>query len=122
MEKKDYLKFIGNNIRLARLKMGLTQETLAEKCDVSTNYISSLERGISSGSIPLIINICNILNITPNFLFNHSINMKKKLNDNIDMMDSEILLYYLKLDDKNKDFINKAITHLYDIQKNNYKK
>lgn len=122
MEKKNYLKFIGNNIRLARLNMGLTQETLAEKCDVSTNYISSLERGISSGSIPLIINICDILNITPNFLFNHSINMKKKLNDNIDMMDSEILLYYLKLDDKNKDFINKAIIHLYDIQKNNYKK
>ncbi len=116
MNKNKDLKYIGNNIQLARLKMGLTQENLAEKCDVSTNYISSLERGITSGSIPLIINICNILNITPNFLFNRVIDIEK-LNDNIDIIDPEILLYYSKLKSENKTFINQSTIHLYGMQK-----
>lgn len=36
-------KVIGNHIRIARLNKNLTQEQLAEKCDVSTKYISALE-------------------------------------------------------------------------------
>lgn len=116
MNKNKDLKYIGNNIQLARLKKGLTQESLAEKCNVSTNYISSLERGITSGSIPLIINICNILDVTPNFLFNRVIDTEK-LNDNIDIIDSEILLYYSKLKNENKTFINQSIIHLYGMQK-----
>lgn len=116
MNKDDELKFIGNNIQLARLKMGLTQETLAEKCNVSTNYISSLERGITSGSIPLIIDICNVLNVTPNFIFKHSID-SENLKDNIDIIDPELLIYYSKLKDENKTFVNQTIIHLYGMQK-----
>ncbi len=116
MNKNDELKFIGNNIQLARLKRGLTQETLAEKCNVSTNYISSLERGVTSGSIPLIIDICNILNVSPNFIFKHSIK-SEKLEDNIDIIDPELLIYYSKLKDENKTFVNQTIMHLYGMQK-----
>ena len=36
-------KIVGNHIRIARLNKGLTQEELAEACDVSTKYISALE-------------------------------------------------------------------------------
>ena len=115
-DKNDELKYIGNNIQLARLKMGFTQETLAEKCYVSTNYISSLERGITSGSIPLIIDICNILHITPNYIFNHSLKIEK-LNNNVDIIDPELLIYYSKLKDENKSFVNQTIVHLYGMQK-----
>ena len=63
MKNEASLKEIGNNIQIARLKKKLTQEALAEKCNVSAKYISAMERGISSGSISLIIDICNILTI-----------------------------------------------------------
>lgn len=36
-------KTIGNHIKIARLNKGLSQEQLAEKCDVSSKYISALE-------------------------------------------------------------------------------
>lgn len=116
MNKDEELKFIGNNIQLARLKMGLTQENLAEKCNVSTNYISSLERGVTSGSIPLIIDICNILHITPNYIFKHSIKSEKS-NDTVDIINPELLIYYSKLKDENKAFVNQTIIHLYGMQK-----
>lgn len=36
-------KTIGNHIKIARLNKGLSQEQLAENCDVSSKYISALE-------------------------------------------------------------------------------
>ena len=38
-------------------------------------------------------------------------------NNNIDIIDSEILLYYSKLKSENKTFINQSIIHLYGMQK-----
>ena len=37
------LKDFGTNIKVARLNKKMTQESLAEKCDVSVKYISNLE-------------------------------------------------------------------------------
>lgn len=116
MKKEEALKSIGYNIKLARLKKGLTQEVLAERCNVSTKYISALERGITSGSISLIIDICNILEITPNYIFNKSINIKNS-NDIINIFDSETLVSYTKLKDENKEFVSQTISHLYNMQK-----
>ncbi len=115
MKGKIALKSIGNNIQLARLKRGLTQETLAEKCDISTKYISALERGISAGSISLIIDICNILEISPNYIFKDVINTN--VNDSIDIIDKKTLIKYEKLKIENKNFINETISHLYNMQK-----
>ena len=111
MKGKIALKSIGNNIQLARLKRGLTQE----KCDISTKYISALERGISAGSISLIIDICNILEISPNYIFKDVINTN--VNDSIDIIDKKTLIKYEKLKIENKNFINETISHLYNMQK-----
>ena len=51
MKKSQILEEIGHNIQLARMNKGLTQEQLAEKCNVSTQYIGTIERGKASGSI-----------------------------------------------------------------------
>lgn len=114
MKSKNVLECIGNNIRNARLKKGLTQDILSEKCNVSTKYISAIERGTSAGSIPLIIDICNILDVTPNYIFDNVINNN---NNNISVLPDEITTIYLKLKDENKEFVNSTITHLYDMQK-----
>ena len=113
MKNTNSLKNIGNNIQIARLKMGLTQEALAEKCNVSTKYISAIERGISSGSISLIIDICNTLNVTPNYIFSNTI---KNSNDTINVFSNEISSIYLKLNCENKDFVENTIKHLYSMQ------
>ena len=113
MKNTKSLKNIGNNIQIARLKKGLTQEALSEKCNVSTKYISAIERGISSGSISLIIDICNVLDVTPNYVFNTTINNS---NDTVDVFSVETSSIYLKLKSDNKKFVENTIKHLYSMQ------
>ncbi len=113
MKNTKSLKNIGNNIQIARLKKGLTQEALSEKCNVSTKYISAIERGISSGSISLIIDICNALDVTPNYIFNTTINNS---NDTVDIFSAETSSIYLKLKSDNKKFVENTIKHLYSMQ------
>ncbi len=113
MKNTKSLKNIGNNIQIARLKKGLTQEALSEKCNVSTKYISAIERGISSGSISLIIDICNALDVTPNYVFNTTINNS---NDTVDVFSVETSSIYLKLKSDNKKFVENTIQHLYSMQ------
>lgn len=114
--RKEALIGIGENIQKARLKRKLTQEQLAEKCNVSSEYISSLERGVSSGSISLIVDICNALDITPNYVFSKCINNCDS-NYNIDILDTETSVAYLKLKEDNKNFVNYTIKHLYSMQR-----
>ncbi|MDE5984528.1 MAG: helix-turn-helix domain-containing protein, partial [Eubacterium sp.] len=54
----DY-KQIGKRIQKERKKTSITQETLAEMLDVSTGYISQIERGITKANLTTIDNICN---------------------------------------------------------------
>lgn len=113
MKNDKSLKNIGNNIQIARLKKGFTQEALSEKCNVSTKYISAIERGISSGSISLIIDICNALEVTPNYIFSNTINNS---NNTIDVLSTETSSVYLKLKSENKQFVDTTIKHLYSMQ------
>lgn len=115
MSKNNNLKSIGHNIQLARRKKGYTQEVLAEKCNVSAKYISAVETGISAGSIPLIIDICNNLDISPNYIFN-GVLVFDKLKDNINTIEPETLIYYEKLKQENKEYVKQTIKHLYNMQ------
>ncbi len=55
------LETIGANIRKIRLEKGLRQEDLAEKSDLSSNYIGMIERGEKLPSLETFINILNAL-------------------------------------------------------------
>lgn len=70
MEDKNILEIIGNNIKIARTKKGITQQELAEQLHKSDKFISMLERACSGLSLKTIIDICKILDIQPNTLFN----------------------------------------------------
>ena len=55
---------IGNEIRYYRMKQKLSQEKLAEKSNLSLNFISKLETGrISNISLNKLLNICKALDI-----------------------------------------------------------
>jgi len=68
----DYLS-IGKRIRVNRHNVGMTQETLAEKVNVSPPYISRIENGSSSPSLQTLVDICNALNITIDDLMQESL-------------------------------------------------
>lgn len=45
MDNEILLKIFGLNIKLERIKLGLTQEEVAENLDFSSVYISNVESG-----------------------------------------------------------------------------
>lgn len=55
---------IGGHIRDIRSAKGLTQAELAEKIDVSTPFISKIERGVKHPSLETLISIASSLGTT----------------------------------------------------------
>ena len=56
------------------------------------------------------------LDITPNYIFDKALNINK-LNNSINIIDSQTLIYYQKLKTENKEFVSETIKHLYNMQK-----
>lgn len=63
-QKKEINIQIGEQVRLAREKAKVTQEQLAERIDVSPQYVSDLERGVVGPSVSTIKRICISLNVS----------------------------------------------------------
>lgn len=60
---------IGLNILHYRKEQGLTQMQLAEKCNLSGNYIQRIETATSSCTLDTLIDIADALNIPLKKLF-----------------------------------------------------
>ena len=54
-------KLIGSRIKAERLSLGMTQEVLAEKLEVTIGYVSQVERGITKISLDLLAKVSTIL-------------------------------------------------------------
>lgn len=105
IDNDNVLKIIGNNIKIARHKNGYTQERLAEELNTSDKFVSMIERGASGLSITNIVNLCKILNIEPNTLFNGIIDYN---NDT----DKYIMNSLSTLTPADKDFIISVIQYV----------
>lgn len=68
---------IGSHLREARNIAKLTQEQLAEKVNVSTTYISDIERGAKFPSLSLLIKLANTLGISTDFILRGEIEAGK---------------------------------------------
>ena len=66
---KDLKTTIGNNIKQARKQKGLTQTEVAEIFHMTQQQYSRFENGIFELNYKQIIDICKLLNITPNEIF-----------------------------------------------------
>lgn len=62
------LASLGSNIKKYRKQIGYTQEQLAGLTDLSVQYIGNIERGKTTASISTLVNICNVLEVSPNQL------------------------------------------------------
>lgn len=103
----DLNKYIGNNIKNIRKNNKLIQEELAQKLDISRQYLSGIETGKKGLSIKSIVDICNALNCTPNDIFNQRIDKIKNAKKSM----------YSYLTDENKLMINKLSKFLFAEQK-----
>lgn len=68
LSKAELLKKFGLNVKIARLKKGLTQEQLAELMNIHLTYIARIETGKINISLGKILELANTLNIDINKL------------------------------------------------------
>ena len=85
---------IGNKIRELRNQKGLTQEELADRCELSKGFISQLENDLTSPSIATLVDILQCLGT----------NLKNFFNDD----DDEQIVFH------NEDFFEKTDTELHN--------
>lgn len=69
----DYTKEFGRYLQACRKQAGISQEELAEKCDMSTRQICNIETGRCEPKLTTISRLCTICNLEfDNFLKEHT--------------------------------------------------
>lgn len=72
---------IGKNIRRHRNRLGITQEALAEKVNVSIPHISRIENGSAKPSLQTLVDVCNALDVPLDYLMRDSIHAAQRCAD-----------------------------------------
>lgn len=99
-------KEIGRRIFNERTKVGMSREKLAEKSNISTNYVYEIEIGKKVPNVIIFSSICNSLGVSPDVILNPvQIN---QLNDFI----KDIAIDFYKLSDKDIKLIKNNIHFL----------
>ena len=84
---------IGDKLKRLRLRMNLTQEELAIRCDLSKGFISQMERDQSSPSIATLVDVLECLGTTPAVFFSEpttDITVRYKQEDAYTLDDDEL--------------------------------
>lgn len=68
--EKETMKKFGLNVKKYRMRLGFTQEKLAELCDCSSQTISGTETGYSFPSSKVLFKIAESLHVPLMYLFN----------------------------------------------------
>lgn len=106
IENKDILKVIGTKIWQARKDKGYTQEYVAEKIDKSVDTFRGIENGRSVGSLESLLNICNVLEITLDYIFADLLNKKGEI------LDNKLYEDFQGLELRDKELINAMIEYM----------
>ena len=62
-------EIIGDAVQKDRRRAGLSQEALAEKVDIHTNYVGRIEGGERSATVPILLLVARTLAVRPHKLF-----------------------------------------------------
>ncbi len=101
MNELDFA-FIGQRIKEIRTEKHLTQEYLANVTGVNVSHVSNVETNKVKISLTLLVNICNALNVTLDYLLENEYNTatsvtEKELLNTIKGMDSAKLETLLRI-------------------------
>lgn len=102
MKELDF-EIIGKKLREIRLSKGLTQEYIANKVDVNTSHISNIENNRVKVSLSALVNICNALDTTVDYVLN------KEYVDSSSVLNQSILTELQKCDEDMKKRVLKII-------------
>ena len=75
---QKFLKDMGARISAQRKYLGITQETLAEKADVSPQLISAVENGIRAVSSDKLFRISRALHVSADYLMSGEVSESDK--------------------------------------------
>lgn len=92
-----YIDFdlLGKRIAQRRIALGYKQNELAEKADLSNNYLSNIENGYSIPSLTTFANICIQLDTTPDMFLLGTIktnDIPQSIIDNLRLCNNKSLL------------------------------
>jgi len=62
-------RIFGENLRIERKKHGYSIKDIAALLNVSSSYVSLMERGGCNPSLSVIYYLCDIFDVTPNYFF-----------------------------------------------------
>lgn len=103
MGDEKLLKEIGVRINARRKELGLTQEELADRMEVSIQMISNVELGKKAIRPENLIKLCNALNVSADYVLRGN------------RADFEVLGFmekYLQLSDENQHLLEKLTENL----------
>lgn len=112
----------GSRFKAAREKMGLSQQKIADKLNVTDGTISNYEKGVAYPRWDTINKICDILNVDPNYLFWDDISedLKIKLSNKDILCNSEIKAltnHYNNLNERGQKMLKEYIRLLSEDKK-----
>ena len=73
---------MGNRIKEIRKRNGLTQEQLAERLDLSVDFVGQIERGLKLPSMQVFIRLVEVLNVSADYLLRDSVSTGQLFGDN----------------------------------------
>lgn len=103
---QDILSTIGNKIKKARISKKFTQEYVSENIEISTDLLRNIENGRNIGSLPTLLNICNFLQISPNYLFEELLTFKEST------LDTTLIEYFNQISENEKNVLKNIIIHI----------
>ena len=72
-QARDVFAYIGANVYRARVRVGLTQERLAEKAELDLRFLQRVERGKTNLSIATLVSLADALDVTPGSLLKKAV-------------------------------------------------
>jgi len=66
--KKQFNVEVGGRIRKAREALGYSRETLAEKADLASSFLSTIELGTGSFTAETMSKLCNALGVSADYI------------------------------------------------------
>jgi transcriptional regulator with XRE-family HTH domain len=64
----EIIAIAARNVRLARQRVGMSQEALADEAGIDRTYVSGIERGVRNPTITVIAKLAAVLQTTPSAL------------------------------------------------------
>lgn len=95
------LQNLGKKIRAERQSRGITQEQLAERIDISTNFMSLIENGRNM-SVEVLVKISIVLGVSVDYLLNETIKVNtdkiiEQITQDLSTLNDDEKLYFLNM-------------------------